>query len=119
MKVKISNPERLELLRVLRKSSHKGKVKIWSVLAECIERPKRRRVTVNLSRIDRYTKDGEIVLIPGKTLGSGTLTHPVSVAAFSFSEKAREKVESIGGKCLTIREMIAQNPEGSKVKIIG
>jgi len=119
LKARMTNPERMKLVKLLRKSSQQGKVKIWSLLAECIEKPKRRRVAVNLSRIDRNTKDGDVVVVPGKTLGSGTLTHPVSVAAFSFSQKAKEKVESAGGKCLTIGEILAQNAEGSTVKIIG
>jgi len=119
LKGEITNPERLELARSLRKASKGGKVAIWSLLAEYLNRSKRRRVAVNLSRIDRYTADGDIVLVPGKTLGSGILTHPVTVAAFSFSNKARERVEKAGGKCVTIREMMAQNPEGSKIKIIG
>ncbi len=115
----ITNPERLELVRRLHKASQGGKVELWSALAEYIEQSKRSRVAVNLSRINRNTTDGEVVVVPGKTLASGIITHPVTVAAFSFSNKARERVEKAGGRCITISEMIAQNPNGSNVKIIG
>ncbi|MFN3699560.1 MAG: uL15 family ribosomal protein, partial [Dictyoglomus sp.] len=33
-----------------------------------------------------------------KILGDGELTKPLIVRAHAFSEKAREKIESVGGK---------------------
>ncbi|MEM3736958.1 MAG: 50S ribosomal protein L18e [Candidatus Bathyarchaeia archaeon] len=119
MKARTTNPERLELIRALRKASQGGKVRIWRVLAEYIMQPRRRRVTVNLSRVNRHTRGGDVVIIPGKTLGSGNINHPVSIAAFDFSAKAKEKIERAGGSCLTINEIVAQIPNGSNVKLIG
>jgi len=74
---------------------------------------------VNLSRINRHTSEGDVVVVPGKVLGAGLLRHPVTVAAFAFTRSARQKILEAGGKCLDIRELVELNPKGSGVKIIG
>jgi large subunit ribosomal protein L18e len=58
------------------------------------------------------------VVVPGKVLGAGNLDHPVSVAAFSFSAEAKSKISKAKGKCLSISELIEDNPKGSNVKIM-
>ncbi|RLI34371.1 50S ribosomal protein L18e [Candidatus Bathyarchaeota archaeon] len=113
------NPERLRTIKLLKKLARKHEAKIWWRLAEFLEKPKRRRVAVNVSRINRYTKPGDVAVIPGKALGAGIIDHPVTVAAFNFSEKAKRKIEAAGGKCLTIEELAEANPKGSNVKILG
>jgi large subunit ribosomal protein L18e len=119
LKAKYANPERARTVRLLRKLAREHKAKIWKKIAEMLEKPKRRRCRVNLSRINRYTRPGEVAVIPGKTLGAGLLDHPVTVAAFSFSAKAREKIEAAGGKCLSLEQLASANPKGSDVKILG
>ena len=56
-------------------------------------------------------------MVPGVVLGSGTLTKKVTVAAWRFSSKAREKIESSGGEAISIEELLEKNPKGSNVKI--
>jgi large subunit ribosomal protein L18e len=73
---------------------------------------------VNLSRINRYTQRGNTIVVPGKVLASGTLNHAVTVAAFSASEKAKEKLKAIKAKYVSIPELVEKNPKGSNVKII-
>ena len=48
-----------------------------------------------------------------------TEQHSVVVAAFSFSDSARQEIEKAKGKCITIKELIKQNPKGKDVRIIG
>ena len=55
--------------------------------------------------------------MPGKVLGSGTLDHSVTVAAWNFSENAYKKISKIG-KVITIKKLLEENPKGSGVKII-
>jgi large subunit ribosomal protein L18e len=74
---------------------------------------------VNISRINRHTKAGDTVVVPGKVLGAGNLDHPVTVAAFKFSKQAKEKILKTGGACVTIEELIERNPKGSLVRVIG
>jgi large subunit ribosomal protein L18e len=113
-----TNPYLKQLIEKLRKISIEKNVKIWRRIAELLERPRRKRVEVNLSKIERYSKANEFVVVPGKVLGAGNLTKPINIAAWRFSEKAKEKILKVNGKCLTIEELIENNPKGSKVKII-
>jgi len=116
--VKSQNPELLNLLRSLRKKAKENDAAIWRDVAERLSSSRRRRVAVNLSRLNRYTKEKETVVVPGKVLGAGKLEHPLIVAAFSFSKQARTKIPSAKGKCLTIPELLKGNPKGSNVRIM-
>jgi len=114
-----TNPELIDTIRLLKKTSKENDVAVWRKMAEYLSRTRRTRIAVNLSRINRYTKTGETVAVPGKVLGAGAVDHSVTVAAFAFSEKALTKLRKAKGKCLTFSELIKKNPKGSDVKIIG
>ena len=116
---RITNPELIKTIRLLRKNTKDSGARIWKDIAERLSRPNKRRVAVNISRLNRHTVDGDTVLVPGKVLGSGRLTHPITVAAFSFSETAKSKVAAAKGRCLSIIELMEENREGRNVKIIG
>jgi len=118
-RTEITNPDLLRLIRFLRKKSRENEAAIWRRIAEMLSKPKRRRIAVNVSRINRYSKENDEVVVPGKVLGAGVINHPVKVAAFAFSDKARSKIIKAKGKCLTIPELAEMNPKGSNVKIIG
>lgn len=118
-KAKTTNPELLELARSLKKQSRETKAEIWRDIAERLLKSKRRRVAVNLSRLSRYTSKNETVAVPGKVLATGEMTHPISVAAYTFSGKAQEKIKAAKGKCLSFSDLVKKNPKGSNVKIIG
>jgi large subunit ribosomal protein L18e len=112
------NKQRVGLIRLLRKNAGEHDGGVWRAVSEFLEKPKRRRVAVNLSRLNRYTAEGEVVVVPGKTLSTGLLNHPLTIASFSFSSRAREKVEIAGGRCIGIEELLSENPSGKKVKVI-
>ncbi|HIQ03094.1 MAG TPA: 50S ribosomal protein L18e [Desulfurococcales archaeon] len=119
--VKRTGPTNIVLrktIRLLRKIARENKAPIWKDIAERLERPRRQRIVVNISKINRYTKEGDVVVVPGKVLGMGSLNHPVTVAAIAFSSSAIEKIVKAGGKCLHIAELALNNPKGSNVKII-
>lgn len=106
------------LIHLLRKKAREHRAPIWRRVAELLERPTRIRPEVNVSKINRYTREGDAVVVPGKVLGSGVLDHVVTVAAYAFSRRAREKIEAVGGRVLTIPQLIEENPRGSRVKIL-
>ncbi len=114
-----TNPELLELTRFLKKHSRENNAEIWRSLAEILSKPRRKRVAVNLSRLNRFTDKNDVVAVPGKVLGAGEINHPITVAAFAFSAKAKDKIKRARGKCLTLFELAKKNPKGSNVKIIG
>ncbi len=119
MKTKSTNPQLIQLIQSLRQKSKENNAKIWKDIAKRLAKPRRRRTTVNLSRLNRHTSKNETVVVPGKVLGSGRINHPIKVAAFSFSRKADQKIKAAKGKTLSILQLANKNPKGSKVKIIG
>ncbi len=105
-------------IRLLRKYARQYNAPIWRYVAELLERPRRLRIAVNISKINRHTQPGEVVVVPGKVLGAGKIDHPVTVAAVGFSRQAVEKIRRAGGKVVHIMQLLEENPRGSKVKII-
>ncbi len=107
-----------KLVRELRKYARTYNAPIWSYVADLIERPTRRRVVVNVSKLNRYLRNGEVAVVPGKVLGAGKLEKKVTVAAISFSKSALEKIKASGGSALFISDLIRENPRGSRVRVI-
>jgi large subunit ribosomal protein L18e len=108
------------LTRFLRKAAALNSARIWSAVADLLERPGRRRVVVNVGKLEKlsYVKDGDSVVIPGKLLGGGVLRKRVTVAAYKVSKSAVQKVLEAGGEVLTIPEVVRRSPKGSGVKIV-
>lgn len=113
-----TNPQVRKEIRFLYKSYKKIGAPIWKAVAEKLNVRKRSRVKVNLFKLEKLTKPNEYIVVPGKVLGFGYITHPITIAALSFSKSAKEKLEKAGCKCLTFREMIELNPKGTNVRII-
>ncbi len=114
----MKNEQLQTLIIQLKKASIEQDVHIWKRVASDLEMPSNRRRIVNLSKIDRYASDGDVVIVPGKVLSMGELTKKVTVAAYSFSGNASEKINKVG-KAVFIDELLKKNPKGSKVRIIG
>ncbi len=107
-----------KLIRELKKCANKYKAPVWDYIAELLEKPARTRFTVNISKINRYAREGETVVVPGKVLGAGFISKSVTVAAIGFSEKAIEKIVAAGGKVMFIGDLIKENPKGSGLRVI-
>ena len=118
MRRKITNPELNETIAALKRKGRQNKAAIWLCVAEFLGKPRRSRVAVNLSRIARNTKKGDVVAVPGKVLAAGSISHAVRIGAFGFSQTARAKIEKAGGSCVTLSKLADDRPEGSKVKIL-
>ena len=73
---------------------------------------------MNVGKINRHTKEGDIVVVPGKVLGSGSIHHKVTVAAMSASAAARSLIVEAGGSLISINELLNQAPKGTGVTII-
>ena len=114
-----TNPVLNRLIDELRGLSREHGVPLWRDVAERLARRQRHWSEVNLSRVSRYAKAGETVVVPGVLLGSGELTKPVTIATFRASAGARAKVEKAGGRLLRLQELAASNPKGSGVRILG
>jgi large subunit ribosomal protein L18e len=114
-----TNPLLQNLIHELKRKSNEQSVNLWKRIALELERPTRQRRAINLSRINRHTRDDEIIVVPGKVLGSGILNHKLTISAYSFSQQAKDKIEKSGAKIIPLLELIKENPNGKKIKIIG
>jgi large subunit ribosomal protein L18e len=113
-----TNPILKQAIADLKAAGHKYDVPFAVAVAEKMGKPTRRKVEVDISRIERFAAKGQTVMVPGKVLGSGKITKPVTIAAVAFSASAAGKIEKAGGKIVTIAELIEKHPKGTGVKIL-
>ena len=114
-----SNSELVKTIRELKRASRENDAPIWKSIAKKLEGPNSNWPVVNVSKIEyNASKNGKVV-IPGKLMGSGTLSKKVTVSAYSFTKSAVEKIEGAGGKCMIYNEFIKKNPSGKDVVVIG
>jgi len=100
------------------KSAARDGADVWADVADRLEAPRRTHAEVNLSRIERYARTDETVVVPGKVLGSGVLTKDVSVAAVDFSGTAETKIEHADGEAIDLEEAVDRHPSGANVRVI-
>ncbi|MBI2184902.1 MAG: 50S ribosomal protein L18e [Thaumarchaeota archaeon] len=103
----------------LKKASRRNKARIYSAAAAYLVKSGSVRPQVNVGSIERNTKAGDVVLVPGKVLGAGAISHRVVVGAFSFSKASAEKIVDAGGKTLSLGELLREYPSGKGVVLIG
>jgi large subunit ribosomal protein L18e len=103
----------------LRNAFKKNKAPIWRALQEELSGPRANRREINIGRLAEITKADEVVIVPGKVLGTGSLGHKVTVCAFSISQSAARKIVESGGKVVTFDDLIDKHPDGKGVRIIG
>ncbi len=115
---KTTNPQLIELIRFLRKTSREQDAPIWLDVADYLAKTRRQRISVNLGNINRHTENADVIVVPGKILASGTLDHGLTVAAFEASNAAKVKLEAAKAKYVPIKELVGKNPKGSNIKII-
>jgi large subunit ribosomal protein L18e len=113
-----TDPNKRSLIESIKKAGSKHDAQIWKRLGSELSKANRKRVSVNLSHINRISNAGDTIVVPGKVLGAGTLNHKISIAAESFSESAREKIALSGGQCLSYYELIENNPTGKDVRFL-
>ena len=114
-------PENIEILStiVVLKRASKGKIgRIWASVCHTLSASSRMRPSVNLSKLDEVCKEGATIVVPGKVLASGKLGKKLTVAAMSFSASGSAGVKAAGGKCMTIKELVASNPKGTGIMIV-
>ena len=114
-----TNPKLRELVTKLRVLANQENVKIWKRIAADLEKPGRKRRAVNLSKINKYTKENEAIVVPGKVLASGEIGHKLTVGAYQFSKEAVTKLKNSNAVCMTIQDMMTKNPKGKNLRIIG
>ena len=110
-----SNNEVMDLVNALNSKESK----LLKRVASDISKSSRQRREVNLSRIDRFTKENEIIIVPGKVLGGGDLNHKITISALKFSTSALDKLKRNGSTVVPLNELTKESVVGKKVRIIG
>lgn len=113
-----TNPRLVNLITRLKEEARAQEGHIWRDIALKLESSSSHYAEVNISKINRYAVEGETILVPGKVLGTGTLEQPVKIAALNFSKSAMGKIQQAKGSCMTIEELLSDNPSGSRIRIL-
>jgi len=112
------NPELVHTLILAKKN------KSWAKVAGILSRPKRKRVNLNLSEINKEIGESKKVVIPGKVLSQGDVdslkgtSKKIKIVAMGFSEKAKEKLLKSGCELSYIGEEIKSNPSAEGIKVL-
>jgi large subunit ribosomal protein L18e len=109
---KKTNPKIVETIIAAKKK------KDWVAIAGMISRGRKKQAIINLSDINKQSKEGENVLVPGKVLSQGEIKKKVKVIALNFSEKAKEKLKNSGCEFSGILKEIKSNPEAKGLHIL-
>jgi len=107
------------MVKDLKQASKKNEAPIWSRLAELAMKSSSSRRVVNLTRINKSTKENDVLFVPGKVLGTGNLSHKIILGSFSISTTAAQKIIKNGGKIMKYSDMIKKYPTGKDVIIFG
>ncbi|MDZ7701702.1 MAG: 50S ribosomal protein L18e [Halobacteriales archaeon] len=113
-----ASPRLTSLIAELKAVARESGSDVWLDVADRLERPRRTHAEVNLGRIDRYARDDETVVVPGKVLGSGVVRTGYTVAAVDFSTSAAEKIRQADGEAIPLEQAIERNPDGSDVRVV-
>jgi len=107
------------LIGELKKKAYADNIPLFARIAEDLEKPTRQRREVNLSKISRHAKAGEIIVVPGKVLASGELSQSITIAAWKFSGQAVEKIAKAKAKAITINDLMKNGIKETPIRIIG
>jgi large subunit ribosomal protein L18e len=118
-KILKTDPNLVAMIDDLKAATREGGGAIWRDIAKRLEKPRRNWAEVNLSRLERYANDGDVVIVPGKVLAAGSINKKLTVAAYSFSDKAAQAIVDAGGQRMTIMQLVEERPDGKNVRIMG
>lgn len=107
------------LVAELKKASSINEANIWKRVANDLDKSTRNKRIVNLNKISQFCKDGEVIIVPGKILGSGDIDKKLTIAAYQLSDQAYQKIKDAKGTVVDIMDLVKKNPKGSGVRIIG
>ncbi|MFW9784623.1 MAG: 50S ribosomal protein L18e, partial [Candidatus Heimdallarchaeota archaeon] len=101
MSHRVTGPSNYYIRKLIR-DLWKTKIKIWRVISKKLRNSRKNRISPNLYRINRLTKENDVIVIPGKVLGMGELDHSLTIACLDCSKSARQKIESSGSNLISI-----------------
>ncbi len=115
----MTNQVVVQLVKELKRAYSKNDAPIWSKLAKLALKKSASRRVVNLTKINKVTKENAVIVVPGKVLGTGNVSHKITLSSFSISNSAANKIIESGGTIISFSEMTKKFPTGKGVIIIG
>jgi len=90
----------------------------WLKVASVLSSPRKNSISINLGDLDRLSKEGETILVPGKILSQGELNKKIKIVALKFSETAKEKLLKSKIQITSITDEIKNNPSAKGFRIL-
>ena len=87
-------------------------------VAKTLSFPRKKRLSINLTQIDKMIKEGEKVFVPGKVLSSGEITKKVKIISWNASKKAIEKIKKAKAEFIYLEDELKTNKELKGVRIL-
>lgn len=91
--------ESIRLLKTLKKP-------FWRRVLELANKPRRKRIRVNIHKINIYGEEGKIIIIPGKLLGGERLKKKIKIVAIDGSKKVIEQIRRDGGEFIYLKDFL-------------
>ncbi len=113
------NPTKIQTLTLLREAGKKSGRRVWRDMSKRLESHKSQMSNVNLSKVSSLTKEGDVILIPGKVLGGGLIDHKIHIGAYAFSGGAVEKIRRAEGEPLSIQAFLQKYMNHKGLIILG
>lgn len=107
-----TNPELIENIFLAKKNNS------WKEIAHLISYPRRKQISKNLDEIEKISKEGDTIVVPGKVLGNGDVSKKIRIVALGFSGQAREKLKRKKCELVSIKEEIKVNPKAQGIKVL-
>ena len=115
----MTNQVIIQMARELKKAAIKNDAPLWSKLSQYALKPSVARKSINLYKINQLTKENDVVIFPGKVLGTGNMLHKITLYSFSISDSAASKIIQSGGKLASHTDIIKDKPTGKGVVLLG
>ncbi len=115
LKIRIRRKTNSELASTIKLAS---KQEGWSKISQILSGATRKYSSLNLFQIDKESKTGDTIVIPGKVLSKGDLTKRIKICALAISEQAKEKLKNSKSEFIHILEEIKKNPKAEGIKIL-
>ncbi len=108
--MKIEKDATKKWIAALEKSKESGKnVNLSRSAIFRAEKPRRQRAKVTLLKLEKYAKDNDNIIIPGKVLGTGKITKKFNISAVEYSKSSLEKLQAAGCKIVDVESIMKNN----------
>jgi large subunit ribosomal protein L18e len=104
-KIEKERVQRIADIKIDAKSKNAERIRKF---IEVATKPRRQRVAVDLSKINKLAKNNENIAVPGKVLGNGNISKQFSIAAVEFSKSSLEKLKNSKCSIVEIKDMLSK-----------